>query len=78
MTSKEKRDISRMRPGALDQIGELRGLAADDPSVISAAQTAARLRALAREAAKGLPFETDPTNFERLFGSLARIPDPHD
>jgi len=70
--------MSRTAPSAFDQIREIEGMVPEDPRLTSAAQIAAHLCALARQAAKALPFETEPTEFERLFGSLASNPEPHE
>lgn len=76
MTRTEKADMPRTPPGAFDQFREIEGLVPEDPRLASAAQTSAHLCALARQAAKALPFETEPTEFGRLFGSLASNPEP--
>jgi len=78
MTSTEKPDMSRTPPGAFKHFREIEGLVAEDPRLTSAAQVSAHLCALARQAAKALPFETEPTEFGRLFGSLASNPEPHE
>lgn len=56
------------RPNGIDW------LAVDDPRVIAAVRTAARLQRIVDEAAHDLPFGVQPTDFERLFDAIARTP----
>jgi hypothetical protein len=54
-----------------DWLRERQQISLEGPLVESAASSAARLGALARESAQTLPFDTEPGGFWRLLAALA-------